>query len=1035
MSTAGRRADADDDADGQRPWVLGCVILTKTSTCLVNVRLATPSSCHGPINTRRLCGMLTALHTLAGGAPRPTASYLTLSHFSVAICESAEGFVVAVVTDPGAHRESAGLLARTVARHFARAGGPVLRAVLKADVDRSERRMHEYTVKDELAGGDWTAPDDVDGGVMGTAGEARPHASEPKGLDAFSSFAEVYLRPMLKTQRPARHGWLEPLARLRGVLSAHLLAVDGEDPAHGRGVSGKGEEKRRRREKEKVPAARSVVSLPGATSAAAHPLAALAGVGTGGAVWDAVTRHAGRLVAARSRAVWDNCEAVGSSGIGPGHGNGKPLHTTGGSAHGVGHAQVGGARSPLGQRSPLPPLGSGGRTSLERRTSLGRALSTSEATTPPLTAVLTFDDLGWDRPRRSHSSDEEGPVSTSQAVSSVGEGTGATLRVVLHAVSYPGAVEGSACIAAFCASPTIGGEDDGERGGSGGAADDWSRAEAAANAREDVLEGDKEELLRRHYFPRSYKMTVEGGAGGGAHEPWRSSSQLGTSPGVDAEGGVERGGAERDAGKGRGESQVLPSRLHEAMHACAARIAADHARPSKMAKSPRRCVDGIIRASDMPDLALELEGGMVVELSSPSGNGFYAGGPVLGGNGARGWDHVDGIPGAPAVAEIILDPAPKGRAREGERDKGKGNGHGGELWGESGGRRLEPLPLEARFAAAAGLEGKAEEGQSAPGLLVPAPPPAPPSEHSGVDGRAGAFRRRVFVATPTEAGAGEDIASGRTAKSVPGEKADRDDGRGGDGDRGLMPPPPPRPPRGGDAGAAKDLTDPAPGTVATAVDSHRSRAETPTDDALRIPRPPSPTAPAADHGPAAANPVVPRALGTPSAIQVDLLPSPAPRHQHAAADATSASAPAPAGPAGRGGEEEGSGRAEGGTSEDEAGASVQYLVVSAGLSQAGGSRPPSGRIAAASKAAGGGDVLALESSDKDPHAGEVPPGSLSALQTPPPMRRVSAGGGGGRSGSGALPATPLDSAAAGVIAGPVQSNPLPAVGAAAQPRY
>ena len=78
------------------------------------------------MRVRQLCGMLTALHSLAGGIAEPV-SFLTLSRFSVGLCESRDGYIVAVLADPGdAHRESVSELARVVARAFARAGGPDL---------------------------------------------------------------------------------------------------------------------------------------------------------------------------------------------------------------------------------------------------------------------------------------------------------------------------------------------------------------------------------------------------------------------------------------------------------------------------------------------------------------------------------------------------------------------------------------------------------------------------------------------------------------------------------------------------------------------------------------------------------------------------------------------------------------------------------------------------------------------------------------------------------------------------------------------
>jgi hypothetical protein len=312
----GNGGDGDDDG-----WLLGCVIITKMSTCLVNCSVRDPGSV-GPIRVQPLCGMLTALHSLAGGGQQSslTTSYLTLSHFSVGLCESPDGYMVGVLADPGKHRESVVVLAEIIARSFARAGGPVLHAVIRADVEHAERRMHEYTIKDELARDDATGSGTGggEGRMGGGGGGGHGNSLEPPTMDLFSSFSDLYLRPMLLQRRPARLGWLEPCASVAGVLCTHLLAVgggsgggggSGAGGAGGRGGSGSGKDgMTSSRGEESTATARSspaaaaaVVSLPGAASA--HPLAALAGVRTGGAVWDAVARHAKSLIAARARAV------------------------------------------------------------------------------------------------------------------------------------------------------------------------------------------------------------------------------------------------------------------------------------------------------------------------------------------------------------------------------------------------------------------------------------------------------------------------------------------------------------------------------------------------------------------------------------------------------------------------------------------------------------------------------------------------------------------------------------------------------------
>ena len=75
---------------------------------------------------------------------------------AAALCESASGFIVAVLVDasPGApdatRRASAAALARNVARAFGRAGGRPLLAVIEADRADADERLNEYTVADEL---------------------------------------------------------------------------------------------------------------------------------------------------------------------------------------------------------------------------------------------------------------------------------------------------------------------------------------------------------------------------------------------------------------------------------------------------------------------------------------------------------------------------------------------------------------------------------------------------------------------------------------------------------------------------------------------------------------------------------------------------------------------------------------------------------------------------------------------------------------------------------------------------------------------
>jgi hypothetical protein len=215
MSAERAWSGGDDGA----PWLLGCVVVTKTSTCLVNARVRDPA--RGRVRVHQLCGTLAALHALASGADAPE-SFLTLDGFAAALCESASGFIVAVLVDasPGApdatRRASAAALARNVARAFGRAGGRPLLAVIEADRADADERLNEYTVADELArdAREAEAHDDAD--------RARAD-DEPRTWDLFASFEEHHLRPLLLRARPPATRWLEPLAALPDATWAHLL--------------------------------------------------------------------------------------------------------------------------------------------------------------------------------------------------------------------------------------------------------------------------------------------------------------------------------------------------------------------------------------------------------------------------------------------------------------------------------------------------------------------------------------------------------------------------------------------------------------------------------------------------------------------------------------------------------------------------------------------------------------------------------------------------------------------------------------------
>jgi hypothetical protein len=256
-------------ADDGAPWLLGCVVATKTSTCLVNATVRDPPG--GPVRVRQLCGMLTALHSLAGGIAEPV-SFLTLSRFSVGLCESRDGYIVAVLADPGdAHRESVSELARVVARAFARAGGPDLPDLIHADILDAEERADAHTVHDDLAD---------------------PH-DEPRTWDRFASFHDDFLIPALRERRPARIRWLEPVAALPDVLRVHLLTLQEDEPSPSEPPES--ESPHEPTNATRANATTSTLSLPGA--AASHPLAALAVAGAAAALWTAVKRHAAALIA------------------------------------------------------------------------------------------------------------------------------------------------------------------------------------------------------------------------------------------------------------------------------------------------------------------------------------------------------------------------------------------------------------------------------------------------------------------------------------------------------------------------------------------------------------------------------------------------------------------------------------------------------------------------------------------------------------------------------------------------------------------
>ena len=332
-------------------------------------------------------------------------------------------------------------------------------------------------------------------------------------------FTDLYLKPAL-LQRPALLRWLEPVVGVQGVMCAHLLTCGGGDGGSDTACAGSRVIGSDDWDAAPAPAGGTIasttqpmVSLDGATGG--HPLAALAGAGTSCAVWDAVMRNATALVAARVMAV--------ASGV-------------------IATAAAHGARSPTGPGSSSP----GGAGCL---TSLMRSMSIAEAHAPPLTAVITFDDFtagpgvgpehragigkgmgagvgagsfaegAWKEDKEGFEPGSRGGymrggrtgiAAGEGAWIGVGEGGGSesVLRVVLQAISYPAAPEGSACLAVFCVSG------DGGGGGGGGGEEEgkveeqdegaWPARSGADGKAPD--RGDREEFLRRYYFPRSYGM-------------------------------------------------------------------------------------------------------------------------------------------------------------------------------------------------------------------------------------------------------------------------------------------------------------------------------------------------------------------------------------------------------------------------------------------------------------------------------------------------------------------------------------------------
>ena len=194
------------------------------------------------MRVRQLCGMLTALHSLAGGIAEPV-SFLALSRFSVGLCESRDGYIVAVLADPGvAHRESVSELARVVARAFARAGGSDLPDLIHADTLDAEERADAHTVHDDLA----------------------DSSDEPRTWDRFASFHDEFLVPALRDARPPRLRWLEPVAALPDILRVHLLTLEEDETSPNEAPETESPDEPTNATR--ANATRSTLSLPGAAA-------------------------------------------------------------------------------------------------------------------------------------------------------------------------------------------------------------------------------------------------------------------------------------------------------------------------------------------------------------------------------------------------------------------------------------------------------------------------------------------------------------------------------------------------------------------------------------------------------------------------------------------------------------------------------------------------------------------------------------------------------------------------------------------------
>ena len=182
------------------PRVRGCVVVTKTSGCLVN---AFSEHRDAPrVRTRPLCAMLCAMHSLAGGIAAPR-SVFRLDGLAVATQESREGTIVAVLADPEADDDALATETRIVARAFAVAARRAVAGVVDADL-----------LAAETGGPDETQTDAT--------------------LELFAGFHAGYVATNVlgRTASLAKR-WLGALAAVEGVRAAHAFLSLAREEAPG----------------------------------------------------------------------------------------------------------------------------------------------------------------------------------------------------------------------------------------------------------------------------------------------------------------------------------------------------------------------------------------------------------------------------------------------------------------------------------------------------------------------------------------------------------------------------------------------------------------------------------------------------------------------------------------------------------------------------------------------------------------------------------------------------------------------------------